>query len=236
MKKGKEGLHVGIIPDGNRRWAKERGLPIAKGHKEGGDTTVKVFKHILKNYPEIKEITIWAFSTENFNRSRLEKNLIFREIKKGLDDLKKDRQVHESRIKVNVVGQFFDEFPKNLREAARQTMYLTRDYGNRVLNIGLGYGGRFEITRAAINFARWVKDRPLVKKVKEKTFEDFLSVRTPLDIVIRTGGEKRLSGFMLYQMAYAELFFTDTLWPDFSTKEFDKIMEEFRQRKRNFGV
>jgi tritrans,polycis-undecaprenyl-diphosphate synthase [geranylgeranyl-diphosphate specific] len=229
-------LHVGIIPDGNRRWAEQKNLPMRRGHKRGVEVTDKIFRHIIEKHPEIKEITIWAFSTENFQRSRFERMMIFRHIKKGLKNLGTDRQIHENRVKVNVFGCPFEEFPKNLGDAARQTMYITRDYGNRILNIGLGYGGRFEITRAAINFARWLKDRPLVKKVKEKTFEDFLSIRTPLDIVIRTGGQKRLSGFMLYQMAYAELFFSETLWPDFTAKEFDKIMSEFKSRKRRFGT
>ncbi len=229
------GLHVGIIPDGNRRWASQKGLPMARGHEAGSRTTEFIAKHILDRHPEIRELTLWVFSTENFKRPWLEKKMIFSRIKKGLDDWKNEKRIHEKRIKINVVGESFDMLPRSLREAARQTMYLTRDYSNRVLNIALGYGGRFEITRAAIEFAKWVKERPFVKKVGEKTFEDFLSVKTPLDIVIRTGGEKRLSGFMLYQMAYAELFFTDTLWPDFTPQEFDRIMEEFKQRKRNFG-
>ncbi|MFH1294703.1 MAG: polyprenyl diphosphate synthase [Candidatus Aenigmatarchaeota archaeon] len=230
-----KGLHVGIIPDGNRRWANEKKLPTREGHRAGARTTEKIFNHILDKYTEVTEITVWAFSTENFKRTYLEKRVLYRQIKKELEDLTVNKRVHDNRIKVNVIGQQFDEFPKNLKEAARQTMHITRDYGNRVLNIGVGYGGQFEITRAAINFARWLKDKPLVKKVKDKTFEDFLSVRTPLDIVIRTGGEKRLSGFMLYQMAYAELFFTDTLWPNFTTTEFDHIMKEFKARKRRFG-
>lgn len=231
-----KGLHVGIIPDGNRRWAKERKLPTREGHKAGAKTTEKIFNHILDKHPEVTEITVWAFSTENLKRNYLEKKVLYMQIKKELDDLKKNKRIHDNRIRVNVIGQQFDEFPKSLRDASRQAMHITRDYGNRVLNIGVGYGGQFEITRAAIGFARWLKEKPLVKKVKEKTFEDFLAVRTPLDIVIRTGGEKRLSGFMLYQMAYAELFFTDTLWPDFSEKEFDRVMQEFRARKRKFGT
>lgn len=232
----KEGLHLGIIPDGNRRWAREKGLPMVAGHRKGAKTMEELMNHIIDNYPEVKEITLWVFSTENFKRSAEEKSMIFSQLKKGFDNLNKSSRIHEKRIKINVVGQSFGKLPSNLREAAHQTTYLTRDYGNRVLNIALGYGGRFEITRAAIKFAKWLKDRPLVKKVNEKVFEDFLAVRTPLDIVIRTGGERRLSGFMLYQMAYAELFFTDTLWPDFTAEEFDRIMEEFRQRKRRFGT
>jgi len=229
-------LHIGIIPDGNRRWAKERGLPMKKGHERGSKVTEEIVFHILDNYPEIKEITVWVFSTENFKRDEQEKSMIFNYIRKGLESIKSNKRFLEKEVKVNVISQTLDSLPSNLMEAARQTTLLTRDYGNRILNIGLGYGGRHEITRAAISFAKWLKEKPLVKQVKEMVFEDFLEVRTPLDLVIRTGGEKRLSGFMLYQMAYAELFFTDTLWPDFSTDEFDKIMKEFNQRRRKFGT
>jgi len=232
----KKGLHVGIIPDGNRRWAKKRGLPMRKGHEMGAKVTERIAFYILDSYPEVKEITIWVFSTENFRRDELEKSMIFSYIRKGLQSRRINKLFSDKKVKVNIVSQTFDELPKNLMEAARQTTLLTRDFSNRILNIGLGYGGRHEITRAAIEFARWFKEKPLVKMVNEKVFEDFLEVRTPLDIVIRTGGEKRLSGFMLYQMAYAELFFTDTLWPDFSNEEFDKIMKEFKQRRRNFGT
>lgn len=235
MERRKKGLHVGIIPDGNRRWAAVNKAPKTEGHRIGTEKAEEILDHILKKYPDITEITIWALSTENLKRSIIEKRIIYRQIKKKLEKLQKDKKIHDNRIKVNVVGAPLDGFPKSLRAAARETMYVTRDYGNKVLNIGVGYGGRFEITRAAINFARWLKDRPLVKKVKDETFEDFLSVRTPLDIVIRTGGQKRLSGFMLYQMAYAELFFSETLWPDFTTKEFDEIIEEFKERRRKYG-
>lgn len=238
MKEGNErktGLHVAFIPDGNRRWAKERGLPPYKGHQIGGKVMERIIHHIIENYPEIKELTIWAFSTENFKRSKYEKKMLFKQLKEKLKKLQNDKKVHENKVKINVTGPKFHETPKSLRETAKQTMEATKHYGNIVMNIAVGYGGKFEIFNAALKFAKWLKNKPIIKTITQKTFEKFLDIPSPVDIVIRTGGEFRLSGFMLYQMAYSELFFSEKYWPDFTTKDFDKIMEEFYKRQRRYG-
>jgi tritrans,polycis-undecaprenyl-diphosphate synthase [geranylgeranyl-diphosphate specific] len=201
----------------------------------GAQRMEEILNHIIDNYPEIKEVTVWAFSTENFKRSEREKAMIFRSIQERLKELQKSKRVHDNRIKVNVVGTNLNKTPKSLRDTAKQTMEVTKDYGNRIFNIAVGYGGRFEIIRAAIKFAKWLKNKPIIKQITDEMFENFLLIKSPVDIVIRTGGEHRLSGFMLYQMAYSELFFSDLYWPDFTTKEFDKIMKEYYKRQRRFG-
>ncbi len=161
--------------------------------------------------------------------------MIFRSIQERLKKLQESERVHNNRIKINVVGTSLNKTPRGLRETAKQTMEITKDYGNRIFNIAVGYGGRFEIIRAAIKFAKWLKNKPIIKQITNEMFENFLLIKNPVDIVIRTGKEYRLSGFMLYQLAYSELFFVDLYWPDFTTKEFDKIMKEYYRRQRRFG-
>lgn len=231
----KKGLHVAFIPDGNRRWAKDKGLPVYRGHQVGGQVLEDVLYYIIDSYPEVREITVWAFSTENFNRGEDEKSMIFSQIRHRLKKLQTDKKVHENRIKINVTGPKMNDTPSNLIETAHQTMDITKHYGNRVLNIAVGYGGRFEIVSAAMKFAKWLKEKPIIRKISEETFEKFLDIPSPVDIVIRTGGEFRLSGFMLYQMAYSELFFFEKNWPDFTKKDFDKIMKDFYRRQRRHG-
>ncbi len=231
------GLHIGIIPDGSRRWGRKNGKAPSWNGAEAGETVEEILKHILGNYPEITEITIWAMSTENFRRNSKDKQRVFSLIESmGKSLMKRENVIHENKIRVNVFGTKFDEVPGSLRKLIKRTTDETRNYGDRKLNIGLGYGGKFEIVMAAMNLAKKIENKSMFKTdIPEKVFEKFLMVPRPLDLIIRTGGEKRLSGFMLYQAEYAELFFSDTLWPDFSTKEFDRIMGEFRKRERRFG-
>jgi undecaprenyl diphosphate synthase len=234
----KEGLHIGIIPDGSRRWGRKNLKSPSWNGEESGDEVKAILLHILKNYPEITEVTVWAMSTDNFKRNETDKKRVLSLIENLIEKLMKDETVNMKKIKVNFFGNKFDEIPQSLMGAIKRSMELTKDNEKLKLNIGLGYGGKFEIVMAAINLAKKINERSLIKNLKdmsEKVFERFLMIPRPLDLIIRTGGEKRLSGFMLYQAEYAELFFVDTLWPDFSTKEFDMIMNEFRQRERRFG-
>ncbi len=232
----KKRLNIGIIPDGNRRWAAERGLPVREGHREGAKRAKAIMTHILDRYKsEIKSVTIWAFSSENFGRNAKERKEIFDIVRENLHELMKDKRMVKNKVRVNIVGTRLDKTPASLKETAMQTVELTKDYGKHILNIALGYGGRFEIMKAAMRLAQRLKEKPFIKELTEETFEKFLDIKEPLDILIRTGGEHRLSGFMLYQAAYSELFFIDKLWPDFTVRDFDMVMEEFRLRERRFG-
>ena len=233
------GLHVGIIPDGSRRWGITNGKPPSWDGRESGEKAKEMIYHILENHPEITEITIWAMSTENFKRDYMDKKRVFDLVENLIDSMLEDKKSLKDRgIKVNFFGTKFDEVPQSLKDAIARSAEMNKEHGEIRLNIGLGYGGKFEIVMAAANLAKKIHERSLFKKmtqISERMFEKFLMVPRSLDLIIRTGGERRLSGFMLYQAEYAELFFSDTLWPDFSTKEFDGIMEEFRQRDRRFG-
>jgi undecaprenyl diphosphate synthase len=242
----RKGLHIGIIPDGSRRWGKAHGKPTDWDGKESGNGIKEILRHIWKKHPEITEVTVWAMSTENFKRNDKDKQRVFRLIEdlieENIEQFNKNSRikklVHNERVRVNVFGSKFDEIPQSLAGAIKQSIELTKGYDRLRLNIGLGYGGKFEIIAAALSLAKKINDRSMpanLKNISERVFERFLMIPKPLDLIIRTGGEKRLSGFMLYQAEYAELFFSDTLWPDFTTREFDRIMEEFRNRERRYG-
>ena len=234
-----EGLHVGIIPDGSRRWGRKSGKPATWNGEESGDKANEILGHIFKNYPEITEITIWAMSTENFERNEEDKQRVQLLIEHLIKKVIGEGIVHEREIKLKFFGSKLEEVSPFLRDSIKSSMELTKNYGKIRLNIGLGYGGKSEIVMAAVNLAKKIQEKSPLKnlseRVSQRIFEEFLMVSRSLDLIIRTGGEKRLSGFMLYQAEYAEMFFLDSLWPDFTTKEFDKVMDDFRQRDRRFG-
>jgi len=228
------GLNVGIIPDGNRRWARQKRLEDWKGHEEGAKRAEELLKYIVKNYPEIKGVTFWAFSTENFKRSIMEKRVLFGIFRDYIKNLMADEVIHDNRVKIKVVGSDFNKVPLSLKKVANQAMELTKNYSKVIFNVAIGYGGKRDINNALFKMADWVIDKgKTINPVK--MFENFLEVKEPFDIVIRTGGERRLSGFGSYNIDYAELFFVDKLWPDFHEEDFDKIMKEFRKRERRYG-
>ena len=229
-----EGLHLGIIPDGSRRWAKKQGIDKFNGD-QSGLVAENVMIHAFENYPEIREISIWAISTENLNRPDKQKIDVYVLLEKKIRDLITNSVIHNKKVKVNIVGSIVMDIPDSLKQVIFEVQEKTKDYKERKLNICIGYGGKQEILDAVMASSRWLRKNPTIAKLHENIFEKFLMVPRPLDIVIRTGGEKRLSGFMLYQMQYAELFFTETLWPDFSITEFDKVMQDFSSRQRRFG-
>lgn len=194
----------------------------------------KILWHVFEKYPEVNNLSVWALSTENLRRSEEEKKLVFELLKNSMKDLLHHPLIYEKQIKVNAVGSRRREIPSEIKDLAQAIISRTKDHKGRTLNICIGYGGKEEILNAAIESSKWLRKNRSREK-PENVFKRFLLIPEPLDIMIRTGGEKRLSGFMLYQIEYAELFFTDTLWPDFTTKELDEIMKEFLERERRFG-
>jgi len=230
----KNGIHLGIIPDGSRRWAKMNGIKSYNG-EQSGKVMDKIVRHVGEEHPEVSDLSIWALSTENMKRDEEDKDLVYGLLKRKMKDLLCSPGIYQEDIKVNVIGSRWGEMPPEIRELAQDILSETKDHKGRTLNICIGYGGREEILNAVMEASKWLRKKPLIKKLHENVFERFLLIPKPLDIMIRTGGEKRLSGFMLYQIEYAELFFTDTLWPDFTTRELDKIMKEFSERNRRFG-
>ena len=212
-------LHVGIIMDGNRRWAKNHGLPASAGHSSGA----KVFENIAKyaNNLGLKHLTVYAFSTENWKRSKAEISALMFLFKKYLK--KSIREFSNENMKVKFLGD---------------TSSFSKDRTGLSLNIAMNYGSRNEITSAVKKIAKKIlKNEISVEDINENTLQENLYTynQPDIDFVIRTAGEKRLSNFMLWQSAYAEFYSTEVLWPDFSPEEFDKAINEYFLRTRRFG-
>ena len=226
MAKGTLPEHIAIIMDGNGRWAKERKLPRLQGHLAGVNTVRKVTEYCLDF--NIKYLTLYAFSRENWDRPAEEvKGLMFlfsKVIREEIDELKKNR------IRVRFLGEL-EQVPADVKEAATCIQNSTKNCDKLNLILAFNYSGRTEIIEAAN------KAIEKGKKVTEKTFRDFLllpDVPDP-DLFIRTSGELRISNFLLYQIAYTELFFTVTLWPDFGKDDFIKALNSYKKRDRRFG-
>ena len=219
--------HVSIIMDGNGRWAKSKGMSREYGHSEGA----KKFREIVRYCGDvgIENVTVYAFSTENWKRPKKEVDSIMKIMKSFISEAKKTYKRDKMRIVFIGNKSVFDD--KTKAELCRLEE-ITACYGGRTLCIALNYGGRAEIVDAV---------NALIASGKQSVTEDeitaaiYSGVCPPPDMIVRTGGEKRLSNFLLWQSSYSELFFTDTLWPDFTTEELDGIIAEFSNRKRRYG-
>lgn len=221
--------HVAIIMDGNGRWAQNKGLPRRKGHREGVNTLKKISKAAEKM--GINFLTVYAFSTENWKRPDTEVNFLFNlfenTIKNELDELK------ENNVHINVIGRK-KSLPSNLVKQIEYLENKTAKEDDLVLNIAFNYGGRAEIVDTT--------KKLIDKKIKSDDINEikfssnlYLSNMPDVELLIRTGGEKRLSNFLLWELAYAELYFTDVFWPDFTEEDLREALEEFNQRNRRFG-
>jgi undecaprenyl diphosphate synthase len=222
--------HVAIIMDGNRRWAKKRGLPILAGHRQ---VVNKVLKSLISHAKKlgVKYLTLWAFSTENWQRDKKEVLgllSLFRDVLKT-----KIEEANKEGIRLNVIGDISD-FPKDIQEGIKKGIAATAQNQEITVNFALNYGGRDEIIRA---IKKYQVSSIKYQVLTEETFAKFLDTAgmPEPDLIIRTGGEMRLSGFMSWQSAYSELYFTKTLMPDFTPKELDKAIAEFQKRQRRFG-
>ncbi|MCM3587838.1 isoprenyl transferase [Mesobacillus maritimus] len=230
---GNKPNHIAIIMDGNGRWAQKRGKARVTGHKEGISTVVKIAKAAVKC--KVKVLTLYTFSTENWKRPKTEVDTILRLPKEFLHLYLPDLMAHN--IRIETIGET-EHLPAHTREAIRYAMERTRDNDGLQLNFALNYGGRHEIINAMkkmladLNGANLSLDELDDQQVSEYLYT--AGMPDP-DLLIRTGGEKRLSNFLLWQLAYTEFWFTDVLWPDFSEKEFLQAVEEYQQRKRRFG-
>lgn len=222
--------HIGIIMDGNRRWAVKRGLSVDQGHEAGVKALVEIVEHCLEL--GVKTLTVYTLSTENW-RERTKEEV------KGIFDLlvkmvrEKREEYQRKGVKIAILGDF-QAFPRKVVRAIQEILKIVKTHERLKLNLALNYGGRDEILRA---IRRIMKEKVPPKKLNEQTFGKFLYTNgePDPDLIIRTGGEVRLSNFLLWQMSYAELYFTDTLWPDFSPAKLDKAIAEFQKRQRRFG-
>lgn len=219
--------HIGIILDGNRRWALKKGLPSFEGHIKGLEAVKKTVKHAQKRGVEI--LSLFVFSTENWKRSKEEVDFLMSLIEKLFRDEYQKKDLFD-KIKVRVVGER-DRISKKIKEIIEQVEEETKNNSDMVLNIALSYGGRAEIIEAI----RKIVDKKISPEdIDERVMRDNLSV-PDLDLIIRTGYEQRLSNFFIWQAAYSELCFPNKYWPDFNEKDLDEAIDEYNQRQRRFG-
>lgn len=217
--------HIGIIMDGNRRWAKEKKKKTIEGHLAGANRIISLAKYIFDK--GVKYLSIYAFSTENFNRSAEEVSYLMGLIIKFFNE--RVNELHDYNIKI-VVSGLRDNLSKEVLKCIDNVVNLTKDNTGGVLNVCLNYGGRREIVDA-VN-----KIKEANVNITEETFGKYLYNDLPdLDYVIRTSGEERISNFMLWQISYAEFYFPKVYFPDFDEKEFDKALEIYNNRNRRFG-
>lgn len=226
--------HVAIIMDGNGRWAKNRGKPRTFGHLQGVETLNNIVSH-AQNLG-IKFLTLYAFSTENWNRSHSEVSFLMDLFSKKLNEYISDDK--NNKLKINIIGSRSRLSGKILRLSEELTEKTKLNSG-MTLNVAFNYGGRSEIVDASRQIAYKYK-KGIIKNlddITEEKFGKFLYThdQPDVDLLIRTGGEFRVSNFLLWQISYSELFFTKTLWPDFSNDDFDKAISEFNLRVRKFG-
>ena len=218
--------HLGIILDGNRRWARERGLPSFEGHRKGLEKIREVIRW-SKNRG-IKILTLFVFSTENWKRAKREVNFLLRLAKKVIND--NLEELNKEGIKVKVIGQK-ERLPDFLQKEIKKAEELTKNNEKMTLNFALSYGGRAEIVEAIKNI--------ITKKIPpEKIIEDTIKENlwtSDVDLVIRTGKEQRISNFLIWQTAYSELYFYPKYWPDFTENDLDKALLDYASRQRRFG-
>lgn len=226
--------HIAIIMDGNGRWATQRKLPRVAGHKKGADSVREVIESCIGI--GVPYLTLYAFSSENWRRPAEEIDSLMELLSFYLK--KEVNTLHKNGVKLNFIGDL-NKLPKDITLKLSEAEKLTCNNKKLVLTIALSYGSRQEITRAAQLMAQEISAEKLTpEEINEQSFHKFLytlDIPDP-DLLIRTSGEKRLSNFLLWQSAYAELHFTDTLWPDFHRKDLEQAIVEFGKRKRRYGT
>ena len=222
--------HVAIVLDGNGRWAKKKHMPRTYGHKNGAENVVDICLYAKKR--GVKYMTLYAFSTENWKRPAEEVNYLMKLVIKFIES--KLDILMEENCKLNFIGDL-EKLPASTKEICIRAMEDTKDNDDITLNIALNYGGRDELVHA---FKLMLDDGISKEDITEDMISSYLYTKDQPDpdFLIRPGGELRLSNFLIYQLAYAEFYFTDTLWPDFDRKAFDEALEEFSRRNRRYGA
>ena len=222
--------HVAIVLDGNGRWAKNKHMPRTYGHKNGAENVVDICLYAKKR--GVKYMTLYAFSTENWKRPLEEVNYLMKLVIKFIES--KLDILMEENCKLNFIGDL-EKLPASTKEICIRAMEDTKDNDEITLNIALNYGGRDELVHA---FKLMLDEGVSAEDITEEMISSYLYTKDQPDpdLLIRPGGELRLSNFLIYQLAYAEFYFTDTLWPDFDRKAFDEALEEFSRRNRRYGA
>jgi len=219
--------HIAIIMDGNGRWATEKGFKRVKGHEKGADV-VKVITTYASNHPEIEVLTLYAFSTENWKRPKMEVEFLMKLLS---NYLKKETPTYmKNEVRFETIGDL-SKFSSGLQKQITELKEKTKHFKKLTQVLALNYGSQDEIARAAEKLRE--SNRQITPQILEVAIES--SKFGPVDLLIRTGGEQRLSNFLLWQSAYAELFFIQKLWPDFTPDDLDEIIENYKHRERRFG-
>ncbi|GEN30460.1 undecaprenyl diphosphate synthase [Cerasibacillus quisquiliarum] len=228
-------FHVAIIMDGNGRWAKRRGFPRVAGHKEGMEATQRAVRAATKF--NVKILTLFAFSTENWKRPTSEVDFLMRLPKEYLHIYLPE--LLEKNVRIDTIGDLA-HLPKHTREAVESAKEQSKDNDGMLLNFAINYGSRLEIVRAVKQLVKDYQDNDMMNKIAdldEDIFSKYLytnGLNDP-DLLIRTSGEQRLSNFLLWQCAYSEFYFTDVLWPDFTEEVFYNALLDYQKRKRRYG-
>ena len=226
--------HIAIIMDGNRRWAKSKMLPVKLGHKQGAETLKKVVRHA--NKIGLEYITVYAFSTENWKRSEEEVSALMNLLESYLDDFAKEADTEN--IVIRVLGDL-TALSETLQENIKRTIERTKNNTGTIFNIALNYGGRNEIVNAVREISKEVQTGNLkIEDIDENIISEHLYTKKDPDpdLLIRTSGELRLSGFLPWQTVYSEFIFLEKLWPDFTQEDLDEAIKIFQKRNRKFGA
>lgn len=225
--------HVAIIMDGNGRWAKQKGKLRIFGHQNGVKAVRSAVSFAAKH--QIKVLTLYAFSSENWSRPETEVSALMSLFMRALDS--EVKKLHKNNIRLNIIGDK-SAFSENLQKRIAESEKLTENNTGLILNIAANYGGYWDIVQAAQKVAAQVKENQLtIEQITPELFQQQLSTgnQPEVDLLIRTSGEQRISNFLLWQIAYAELFFTPVLWPDFDDETFSQAILSYQQRERRFG-
>ncbi len=235
VREGVKPTHLAVILDGNRRYARSRGLDSWIGHKYGAAKVNEFLEWCWE--VGIRIVTLYAFSTENFNRPQKEVEEIMKLAEEKFYEVLENWKIHKYRVRVKAIGKL-DLLPERVREAIRKAEEATKDYDQYFLNVAIGYGGRAEIVDAVRKIAQKVAGGQLrVEDINERIIEEHLytaGIPDP-DLIIRTSGEERLSGFLLWQSAYSELYFCDIYWPEIRKIDLLRAVRDYQKRERRFG-
>ena len=217
--------HLAIIMDGNGRWAKQRGLNRTKGHEKGAEVVREITTYCAQNN-EIQTLTLYAFSTENWKRPKMEVDFLMKLLERYLKN--EEATYIKNGVKFETIGNL-EPFSSSLKQSLNALKEKTKNNKNLTQILALNYGAQDEIVRAVNKLCIEKKEITL------DTLNNALDMPYPIDLLIRTSGEQRISNFLLWQIAYAELYFTKTLWPDFTSKELESIIQNYKNRERRFG-
>ncbi|MBI5148927.1 di-trans,poly-cis-decaprenylcistransferase [Candidatus Pacearchaeota archaeon] len=224
--------HIAIILDGNRRFAKRLMLEPWKGHELGFEKLKKIFQW-CKEF-DIREMTLFCFSMQNFNRPKLEFDFLMNIFSKAFEDALTNDDIHNERIRINVIGRWY-LFPEKVRKGIIRLMDATKDYDNYKVNLAMAYGGREELIDAIKKIAEKVKTGLTKEEIDEQFISSNLYLDSEPDLIIRTGGERRTSNFLIWQSNYSEWLFLEKTWPEFEKQDLQEAIAEYKTRERRFG-